>query len=185
MDSALALAIASNVSRLARSLGGCALLSGCGVVQATEYLSSSEFVGASLGAQAEMRTLWLTKEHQRAARGILGHAYRGLRLRYWLSETRTAWIIGEIGKERPITIGVVIDNDRIEKVVILAYRESRGGEVRHPFFTGQFVGLFLREDGKLSARIDGIAGATLSVRSVSNVSRYALYLNRAIRSGRD
>jgi hypothetical protein len=89
----------------------------------------------------------------------------------------------EIGKEKPITVGVIIDNDEIQKVIILEFRESRGGEVRHPFFTRQFTGLFLKADDKLSQRIDGISGATMSVRAVSNVSRFALRLHDTLGLG--
>ena len=93
---------------------------------------------------------------------------------------RTAWILEEIGKERPITIGVVVDGDAIADIRILAYREPRGDEVRHPFFLEQFSGLQLEDDKRLTGRIDGISGATLSVRAVTNVSRYVLYLNESV-----
>ena len=82
----------------------------------------------------------------------------------------------EIGKERPITIGVVVVDDTIQSVSVLAFLESRGWEVRYPFFTDQFSGARLDETQQLSSHIDGITGATLSVRAVTNVARLALYL---------
>ena len=64
-------------------------------------------------------------------------------------------------------------------VDILTYRESRGYEVRHDFFTRQFKGAALKGD-KLTNRIDGISGATLSVWAVTNVSEWALYLHEQV-----
>ena len=149
-------------------------------ILATEYLSPQNFVAQSFEKPPRLRTLWLNEEHQLLAKRTLGHAYRGLRVRYWQYDTKTAWILDEIGKEKPITIGVVLDSNKIEKITILAFRESRGGEVRHPFFTHQFSGLFLKDNAELSDRIDGISGATMSVRAVSNVSRFALALAESL-----
>ena len=88
----------------------------------------------------------------------------------------------EIGKEQPITIGVTISYNQIERVDILAFRESRGWEVRHPFFTDQFQGLSLNNRFELDGAVDGITGATLSVRAVTNVSRLALHLHDLVSS---
>jgi hypothetical protein len=63
---------------------------------------------------------------------------------------------------------------------VLAFRESRGWEIRYPFFTDQFSGLTLAPDGYLSKPIDGITGATLSVRAVERVTRLALWLNAQV-----
>ena len=49
---------------------------------------------------------------------------------------------------------------------ILAFREARAWEVRHPFFAEQFLGATLADDDSSDKRIDSITGATLSVRSV-------------------
>ncbi len=75
----------------------------------------------------------------------------------------------------PISIGVVIENDAIKTVKILAYRESRGGEVRFPSFMAQYRGATLDAEGKLDRSIDGITGATLSVWAVNRVAALALY----------
>lgn len=149
---------------------------------AVTWLSAGDFIANSFTRPPEARTLWLTADQQAAARSILGHAYRGLRVRYWAEGKRSAWILDEIGKERPITIGVVVDDGRVSRVDILEYRESRGGEVRHPFFTAQFAGLGLDDDLDLSGNIDGITGATLSVRAVTNTTRFALYLDHDVNS---
>lgn len=125
-------------------------------------------------------SLWLVGEIGELAREILGHEPAGLRQRYWRDGDTSAWIIDEIGKERPITIGVGVHAGRIAMVRILTYREPRGWEVRHDFFTEQFDGATLGEDGGLDRRIDGIAGATLSVRAVRKVSELALALHQRV-----
>ena len=141
------------------------------------YLTTEEFLQIAFGGtppQAEM--LWVTSEHRGPLERLLGHAYRSLRIRYWREGDRTAWILDEIGKEQPITIGIAIEAEAIEEVRILEFREIRGWEVRYPFFTDQFRGATL-DDGELSADIDGITGATLSVGAVKRAARAALYLH--------
>lgn len=144
------------------------------------YLAPGEFVEQSFESEPKMEILWLTAEYQETAREILGHPYKGLRIRYWRAGDRSLWILDEIGKEKPITIGVVIDGSRVSRVAILEFRESRGGEVRHPFFTRQFEDARLEGDLTLSEHIDGISGATLSVNAVTNITRFALYLHKTI-----
>jgi Na+-translocating ferredoxin:NAD+ oxidoreductase RnfG subunit len=74
----------------------------------------------------------------------------------------------------------VVDAQQVELVKVLAYRESRGWEVKHPAFTQQFVEASLVEN-KLDKHIDGITGATLSVRAMTKVVTLALYLDRVSR----
>ena len=111
---------------------------------------------------------------------ILGHDYKGLRIRYWKQDKRTAWILDEIGKDKPITTGFVINNGRMERVRVLVFRESRGWEVRHAFFTDQFDNASLHKDTQLDRHIDNISGATLSVRAVTKLARVALLLDKAV-----
>ena len=150
--------------------------------QRGEFLKPETFAQQAFKDPASaLQVLWLNKDLRRKAESILGHSYSGLRQRYWGDGTRTAWIFEEIGKELPITIGVVVENNRVHQVRILAYRESRGGEVRYPFFTRQFEQLSLigsPEDYGLSGHIDGITGATLSVRAVSKVATLALFFHQ-------
>jgi hypothetical protein len=120
------------------------------------------------------KTLWLNQALKKRAEAILDHPYQGLRVRYWQSGQRTVWILDEIGKEQPITTGIIIENGKILSVDVLAYRESRGAEVQQLFFTRQFQGLTLMSTDKLSKKIDGITGATLSVWALQKVARLAL-----------
>ena len=126
------------------------------------------------------KTLWLTGDLRESVERILGHKYSSLRVRYWNDGDKSAWILDEIGKELPITIGVAVMNGEIESVRILEFRESRGWEVRYPFFTDQFVAAKLRPNRKLDKHIDNISGATLSVRAVTRIARVALVLHEHV-----
>lgn len=141
------------------------------------YLSVDQFVQAAFDdAVPARRKLWLSGEQREQLQAILGHAV-GLRVSYWQAQDRSAWILEEIGKELPITIGIVVEAGQLLDVRILAFRESRGGEVRYPFFTRQFVGLTLQSDNRrLSATIDGISGATMSVDAVTRAAQAALFM---------
>ncbi len=122
--------------------------------------------------------IWITGELKDRVRSILGHDLNVLRLRYWLKDGRSAWILEEIGKERPITTGIVVNNGQIERVKVLIFREVRGWEVRYPFFTDQFDGAVLDSEMMLDRSIDGISGATMSVSAVSRLARLALLLHQ-------
>lgn len=138
------------------------------------------FLARSFGKQTpQTATLWLKPALKQRAEQILQHPYQGMRLKYWQAGSRSAWVLDEIGKEQPITTGVVIDSGKIVAVEVLAYRESRGGEVQQNFFTRQFQGAILGKDDALSKRIDGITGATLSVNAMQKIARIALLLDAA------
>jgi hypothetical protein len=145
-----------------------------GVDQAPEAFIKEVFSGKPPAPEV----LWITRSLREPITDILGHAPNALRLRYWGEKHRTAWILDEIGKERPITVGLVIDNGQLETVKVLAFRESRGWEVRYPFFTDQFHGARLTGKYELDRSIDGISGATLSVRALKKLARLALFLHK-------
>ena len=128
------------------------------------------------GEPAAARTVWLTPALKPVIREIMDHDYPALRVRYWQRDERTAWILEEIGKVKPITTGIVVEDDRISRLKVLVYRESHGWEVKHPFFTDQFNGSELTADHDLSERVDGISGATMSVNALKRLGRLALYL---------
>ncbi len=126
------------------------------------------------------RTLWVAGELRDGVERMLGHKFGALRVRYWFDGSKSAWVLDEIGKELPITIGVAVSGDAIENVRVLEFRESRGWEVRYPFFTNQFAGARLGPDERLDRRIDGITGATLSVGAVTRIARVALILHEHV-----
>ena len=131
------------------------------------------------------KVLWLKGDLKKQVAAILGHRYPSLRIRFWQRGSRTAWILEEVGKEQPITTGIVVDQGRIERIKVLIFRESRGWEVRYPFFTDQFRGASLNERLELDRDIDGISGATLSVRALERLARLALFLDGRVRERAD
>lgn len=146
-----------------------------------QYQTNEQFLQTAFnGAKARWKILWLRGDLKSQVAKVLGHPYLGLRVRYWLMGNRTAWIIDEVGKDLPITVGVVVEGDAIRQLSILVYREERGGEVHEDSFTRQFMDVRLRDDDRLSRNIDGITGATLSVHAVERVARLVLFLNREV-----
>ncbi|MBV1915748.1 MAG: FMN-binding protein [Pseudomonadales bacterium] len=143
------------------------------------YMSPKEFVETAFDeGKSTLSVMRLTPEIQLGVKEILGRTYPVKRIRYWKQDTRTAWIMDQIGKTEPITVGVVVDQGKIHEIKILVFRESRGAEVRHSFFTDQFLDVALQPDFSLSSQVDGITGATLSVIAVKKVARLALYLDK-------
>jgi Na+-translocating ferredoxin:NAD+ oxidoreductase RnfG subunit len=131
------------------------------------------------------KALWLDKDLKKQIVNILDHKYKGLRVRYWRQEKKSVWVLDEIGKEKLITTGIVINNRQIEQVKVLVFRESRGWEVRHDFFTDQFKRAALKENHQLDKSIDNISGATLSVRAVRKQAQIALLLDQHISTEKD
>ncbi len=147
------------------------------------YQKPERFVAETFEEPPASRVLWLTGELRDQVEAILGHPPAALRERYWMVNGRTAWVLEEIGKDRPITVGIVVDRQGIERIKVLVFRESRGWEVRYPFFTDQFVGANLGREQRLDRPIDGISGATLSVRALKKLARVALLLHAQVVDG--
>tara|TARA_R110002111_G_scaffold109121_8_gene167938 strand:+ start:152 stop:688 length:537 start_codon:yes stop_codon:yes gene_type:complete len=143
-----------------------------GVYQTDEAFLAETFDGNV----PKSKVIWVKGDLRQTIADILGHPYSGLRIRYWERDGRSAWILNEIGKEQPITFGIVIQARKISHVKVLAFRESRGGEIRHPAFTQQFKEAQLVGQ-ELDRHIDGVSGATLSVWAMTAVTRLALYLD--------
>ena len=74
----------------------------------------------------------------------------------------------EIGRFHPITFLVRVDPDgRVADTLVMVYRESRGGEVRHKRFLNQFKGKRAADPVQLNHDIVNVTGATLSVRAIA------------------
>ncbi len=150
-------------------------------LQAEEYQSTENFLSEAFNQQIpKPKALWMKKELQANASKILDHKPGFLRTRYWKNNEQSVWILNEIGKTKPITVGVVIKNQKIEKIKVLAFRESRGWEVKHDFFTNQFKQIQLNDNLRLSSAIDGISGATLSVNALKKIAKLALFFDQHI-----
>lgn len=145
------------------------------------YLTGPDFIAETFDTSTpQAKSLWLTPQIKDAAKDIMGRRIRGIRVRYWQLEDKTAWIMEEIGKELPITIGIVVTKGHVEQLKILAFRESRGWEVRYPAFTAQYQNVKITPDHKLDQHIDGITGATLSVRAVTKAVKLALFYHQQV-----
>ncbi len=163
----------------------CLILLGClfwqplANAQKGEFLTLQQLHQLAFADQPmQWQTLWVNQQQREIIENILGHNAPALRIRYWGQGSKTAWIFEEIGKELPITVGVIVNDNAIEAIKVMNYRESRGGEVRHPFFTDQFRGAALTgqpANPTLNAPIDGITGATLSVRALKKIATLALF----------
>jgi hypothetical protein len=142
------------------------------------YTTPSAFIRKNFEEEMpEISVLKLSNDAKTRAKKIMGHEFAETRVRHWSKEGRNVWILEEIGKEKLITTGFVIEKGAIKSTEILIYRESHGWEVSKPFFTQQFKNATLKEGDKLSNEIKNIAGATLSVRAVTKLSRLALYFD--------
>ena len=144
-----------------------------------QYLSKEDFLAQAFADEPGWKMLRLNRDLKNQIKGILAHPYPAGRIRYWHQGARTAWIIDEIGKDQPITLGVVVENNAIVDIKVLVYREERGGEVHEASFTRQFANVTLQGEG-LSKSIDGITGATLSVNAVTKVAELALVLHQLV-----
>jgi len=145
------------------------------------YLLPDEFVNIAFKQQMpEAEIIWIKGDLRNQVENILQHKYAARRVRYWKKDLRSVWILDEIGKKKPITVGIVIDGDKISDIKVLVFRETRGWEVKYPFFTQQFNQLSLTKENTLSQPVDGISGATLSVRALNKLARIALLLNQEI-----
>jgi hypothetical protein len=156
------------------------LVSAHNYAQETQRIAPEDYRAQYFGEDLSSQTLWVSKEQRGHIEKIVEHSFNSFRVRYWGQGQRTGWIFEEIGKELPITVGVIVEKDRIIDLTVLEYRESRGGEVVYPFFTSQFLSARLKEgrqDG-LDKSIDGITGATLSVRALKKVATLALYCHQ-------
>jgi hypothetical protein len=152
-----------------------------GVQSKGVYQTPDEFINEVFkNDPPKSKKIWIRKELKEKVRSIMGHDLGVKRLRYWQKEDRSAWILEEIGKERPITTGIAVNEGKIELVKVLIFRETRGWEVRHPFFTDQFKQAVLVDNDLLDRSIDGISGATLSVNAITKLSRLALMLDQHV-----
>jgi len=150
---------------------------------ADEYLvRPEEFLATAFGSIPEPAALWLTGERGNAVAEILGHKPPSLRVRYWQANGRTAWVLDEIGRDKPITAAFLVEDGKLADVEVLAFRESRGWEIKHDFFKKQFVDIELGEKRQLSKPIDNITGATLSVNAMRRMARVALFLDNELRN---
>ena len=144
-------------------------------------LSKEEFLNTAFSEEIPRRKgLRFKGEVKEIAQEIMGSNFKKIRMKYWRQDDKTAWILERIGKVKLITAGFIVENCRISSIHVLVYRETHGWEVKYPSFRDQFVGINMLAGFKLDKRIDGIAGATLSVNSMEKMARLALAMNSLV-----
>ena len=145
------------------------------------YQTQDSFLNETFNDEIpKSKVVWINKERRKEIEKILQHRPSFIRVRYWQQGETSAWVLSEIGKTKPINVGIVIIGDKIASLKVLAFHESRGWEVKHDFFTQQFQNASLSPTKQLTKNIDGISGATLSVRALKKIARITLYLNQQI-----
>jgi hypothetical protein len=144
------------------------------VIEAPDKFLSEAFHGPPPAA----RFLDLDGRAQDQIQSALGHPYAQSRLRYWKANGRSAWIFDDIGKVgyQPTTAGFVVQGGTIDIARVIIYRESHGEEVTEQGFLRQFSGAKAVGAG-LDRQIDGISGATLSVKMMQRMARAAIALD--------
>ncbi len=158
------LGLASSVPALAR-----------GTYFTLDQIQQEVFADASSAAS---KALWLNAEQKQAIASVLQHPFHKARIKYWRSGERNLWVLSEIGKEKPITFAVITRAGVLERIEVMAFREVRGDEIRMPAYTAQFREQTLTTEQELANSVDGISGATYSVRSMKKVAKLALLLDR-------
>jgi len=150
------------------------------VAHAEVYQTTEAWLAERLQTVPSPVVLWLTPELRKQVTKILGHVPRTARYRYWRSDERTLWVLDEVGRTEDITFGFDIAAGQISHSKVLAFRETRGWEIRAPWFTRQFDGARLTPELQLSQSVNAITGATLSVDAFRRSARLALFLHQHV-----
>jgi len=150
-----------------------------------QYVTLPQALERTFTIKLSPKYLWLNKEQKKSAAQVLQRKYSKARVKYWQQGNKRLWVINEIGKELPITFLVVTDAGVIQDIDVMQFRESRGDEIRMKVFRQQFDQAQLNNDQKLSKHIDGISGATYSVRAMKKVARLALLFDQWLNTKTD
>ncbi len=144
------------------------------------YQKPQDFIREAFGGKAPSPQVMVVDDAlQKKIHTVMARRYSLPRVRYWANKNQSAWVLEEIGKTLPITVGIVVEGGAISHLKVLIYRESHGWEVKHDFFTDQFKGAELKYEKKLNQNVDGISGATLSVSALKRLAALALLLDEA------
>lgn len=147
------------------------------------YFTLDELSQEVFSTPPSAKALWLTKLRKEEAKELMDYSLNQARVRYQEFNNKRLWVMSEIGKEKPITFGIVTQAGKIIRIEVMTFREVRGDEIRLPQYTAQYDGQTLTKDGKLTNNVDGISGATYSVRSMKKVARLALLFDQWANEG--
>ena len=120
-----------------------------------------------------MHIFQLDKQIKNKVENIVKQRFYKDKLYYWTitegdSTKAYAFLDNVIGKSMPITFMVILNIDgEIENVNVIKYREAYGSEVGSKSWLQQFINFNNNSDYNIGKDIDGISGATISVKSIS------------------
>ena len=137
-----------------------------------------DFINDALGTNAVRRALVLDEAAGTEVLRIMDGNDPETRVAYWQAAASTAWILQGRGRTGVFTAGFVVYEGRIVDCRVLEYHESHGRAIKSKRFLRQFRNAGLRDDRQLDRRIDGVTGATISVKSITNLARLALFLDQ-------
>ena len=106
------------------------------------------------------------------------------RLKAWKTADGGWFIIDQVvGKHEMIDMAVALDTaGKVKGIEVLTYRETYGGEVKHPKWLAQFLGRGNEEYLQLDKQIKNISGATLSCRHITDgVNRWTHTWDQVLR----
>ena len=134
-----------------------------------EYLSDQ----FPVAVEFNMHILKLTEDIKKTVQTKVKQKFYRDKLYYWNisqgdSTIAYAFLDNVIGKSMPITFLVILNiNGDIIRSNVIKYREAYGGEVDNKGWLRQFENRNNNSSYEISKDIDGISGATISVKSMS------------------
>ena len=135
-----------------------------------------------------MQIIELDKQMKKEVENKVRQKFYREKLYYWtISQGDTtiayAFLDNVIGKSMPITFMVILNTDGdIINANVIKYREAYGSEVGNKGWLQQFFNLNNNSGYNIGKEIDGISGATISVKSMSKGIQKIATLYPLIRS---
>ena len=120
-----------------------------------------------------MHIFQLDEQIKNKVENIVKQRFYKDKLYYWTitegdSTKAYAFLDNVIGKSMPITFMVILNLDgEIANVNVIKYREAYGSEIGSKSWLQQFINFNNNSDYNIGKDIDGISGATISVKSIS------------------
>ena len=143
-----------------------------------EEISIDSYLKGVFGKSVPVpKAVWIMGDLKETIKQATNGSTVKLREKYWSDGDNLVLVLEQIGKTELITTAWHLKDNKVVNTKVLMYRESRGGEVANSFFTKLFKGLGLSNDHDLDSHVDGISGATLSVRAMKKMAKQALLLS--------
>lgn len=171
-------------------LAALAACAACAPAFATQYLTLEQAQKLMFADATAFREhdLALSLAQMRAVEKLAGVPARSVHWRVFAAykeNTLLGYVVCDdvVGKVELISYAVALNLDAsVRQVEILTYRESHGGEIRHPAWRRQFAGKSAASGLALGDGIANISGATLSASHVTDgVRRIAAIAQMALR----